>query len=150
MYDNFSPFQSYGNIGGYSPYPSQFSQPQQSQNMRDSYSGGRNLGTNSNLIFVESIEEVERYGLNPNCTFLFMDSKNKRFYVKSTDNLGIANITSYTFNEFKENSSNEGQDSPEVPQKFEVSESDYNNLVKKVTELEDFRSNIETKLNDLI
>lgn len=150
MYNNFSPYQSFGNTGAYNPYLTQTPQQTLSQNMRDPYSGAQILNQNTNLIFVESLEEVKSYNINPNCTYLFMDSKNKRFYVKSTDNLGISNITRYSFDEITNKTDDSGEDSPNPAKSFSVGEEEYNSLVAKIRELEEFKASVETKLDDLI
>lgn len=75
---NMSPYQ---NQFGYQNYPQQ-TQPTPPQ---------------TNITFVNGIEGAKAFQLSPNSNFLMMDSENSRFYVKTTDSLGIANISSYSF-----------------------------------------------------
>lgn len=53
----------------------------------------------TNITFVNGIEGAKAFQLNPNSSFLMMDADNSKFYVKTSDSLGVAKITSYSFTE---------------------------------------------------
>lgn len=97
MFNNFSPYStfpvqsSYDRIAGNQPQqmfnPYQPNQPQQPQSFQQ----------NTNITFVNGIEGAKAYRVSPNSSVLLMDSGNSKFYVKSTDGLGVAKLTSYCF-----------------------------------------------------
>lgn len=92
MFNNFGQFQSYPMQSSYSQISGQFSQVPANQYQ------GRFQGQ-TNITFVNGIEGAKAFQLSPNSNALLMDSDNSKFYVKSTDNLGVAKITSYSFTE---------------------------------------------------
>lgn len=78
-----------------------------------------------------------------------MDSDNSKFYVKSTDNIGIVNINSYSFVEDKnlqvENvaanqPSNTGKQNTKL----------YEEMETKISELESKVDELQIKLNDVL
>lgn len=81
----------------YNPYISsyQMAQAAQYQAPMQNY----NTGNSSGITFVNGIEGAKGYQLQPNSTVILMDSENSKFYIKSTDNVGMASIKGYKFEE---------------------------------------------------
>lgn len=78
-----------------------------------------------------------------------MDSDNSKFYVKSTDNLGIANISSYSLVEDKnlpiENvAANQPSNTGEQNTKL------YEEMKTKISELESKVDELQSKLNCIL
>lgn len=150
MYGNFSPYQSYGTMGIYNTYPIQ-NQPQMpNMNQRDMQQGNQNYQQGYILMFVDSAEEAENFRVNPNTTVLLMDSKNKRFFVKTADNLGISSINSYTFTETENTSGMGVSDESKGTDSFKLTEESYNEILSKLDELNSFKQDMTEKLKDLI
>ena len=78
-----------------------------------------------------------------------MDSDNSKFYVKSTDNLGIANISSYIFVEDKnlpiENVA-ANQPSNTVEQNTKI----YDEMKNKIDELDSNVNELQNKLSNIL
>lgn len=85
MFNNFQQNQSFNNYIPYNSYTANLAQ--QNANFNN-----QNFQAQTNITFVNSIEDDNAFQLRPNSNVLLMDSNNSKFYVKSTDNLGIANI----------------------------------------------------------
>lgn len=92
MFNNFGQNMSYQVPSSYSIIANQ--QAQQMQNTQQ-----REFQPNTNMTFVNGIEGAKGFQLSPNSSVLLLDADNPKFYVKSTDNFGIAKLVSYTFSE---------------------------------------------------
>lgn len=149
MYNNFSQFPTFN---GYSSYDRiAQSQPMPYANMYGQHQSpnSQTYQQNTNITFVNGIEGAKAYQLSPNSSVVLMDSENSKFYVKSTDSLGVPKLTSYKFVEdnLSENKSQEDQ----IPVNSTViSNEDLNNILAKIGELEEFRNSIESKLAELL
>lgn len=85
----------YNNMYGvaYNPYQSSYQMAMQAQqNMSQ-------VQAQSSITFVNGLEGAKGYMLPPNSAIVLMDADNSMFYIKSTNNLGIASISSYKFTE---------------------------------------------------
>lgn len=78
-----------------------------------------------------------------------MDSDNYKFYVKSTDNLGIANISSYIFVEDK-NLQVENVAASQPSNTGEQNTKLYEEMKAKISELESKVDELQSKLNDIL
>ena len=99
MYSNFGQFGSFPYSSYYGGYPAQNMPNQGNVFNRDFQQGSQPMQQNTNITFVNGIEGAKAFQLSPNSSVLMMDSENQKFYVKTTDNLGVAKITSYSFSE---------------------------------------------------
>lgn len=70
-----------------------------------------------------------------------MDSDNSKFYVKTTDSLGVSNVSSYSFVE-DENFTNQNQEQQNTVKTDQQSKEDFDDILLKISEL-------ETKTNEL-
>ena len=141
MMNNLQQNVSYPRYNPYQLYNPNIVQPQvQSYN--------QNFNQDTNITFVNGIEGAKAFQLRPNQSILLMDSENKKFYVKSSDNLGIMKISSYTFTE-DEILGDNNTSSQNNNDKQYVSIEDFNSLKMKYDELNTNFAEIKTKLNDL-
>lgn len=78
--------------GFYNPYQSSYQMALQSQ---------QNVMQTApvSITFVNGIEGAKGYMLPPNSSVVLMDSDSSRFYIKSTNGAGMAEITAYKFTE---------------------------------------------------
>ena len=90
MLNNFQQNTSFNNYIPYNNYTANLAQ--QNANFNN-----QSFQSQINITFVNSIEGAKAFQLRQNSSVLLMDSDKSKFYVKSTDNLGIANISSYSF-----------------------------------------------------
>lgn len=85
MFNNFQQNPSFNNYITYNSYTANLAQ--QNANFNN-----QSFQSQTNITFVNGIECAKAFQLRQNSNVLLMDSDNYKFYVKSTDNLGIANI----------------------------------------------------------
>lgn len=149
MFNNFSPYatfpmqSSYDRITGNQPQtgfnPYQPNPPQQPQSFQQ----------NTNITFVNGIEGAKAYQVSPNSSVLLMDSDNSKFYVKSTDGLGVAKLTSYCFLEEGNSVPPEGSSASSV-EGVSLKKEDVDALMNRLNELEDFKKVVEEKIGELL
>lgn len=142
MFNNFQKNPSFNNYIPYNSYTANLAQ----QNANFNNQG---FQSQTNITFVNGIEGAKAFQLRPNSNVLLMDSDNSKFYVKSTDNLGIANISSYSFVEDKnlpvENvAANQPSNTGEQNTKL------YEDMKTKISELEYKVDELQSKLNDVL
>lgn len=94
MFNNFQQNQSFNNYIPYNSYTANLAQ----QNAKFN---NQNFQAQTNITFVNDIEGAKAFQLRPNSNVLLMDYDNYKFYVKSTDNLGIANINYIALSKIK-------------------------------------------------
>lgn len=142
MFNNFAQNPSYG---GYLPYNSYTANMyQQNQQLQNS-----NMQTDTNITFVNGIEGAKAFQIRPNQSVILMDSDNSKFYVKSTDNLGVAKISSYSFTE--DEISNTKNTIPANTAEFrQITNDEYNSMVSKISDLENKLSELTSKISDLL
>ncbi len=147
------------NYMGYQAYPNQATMDRVSQSIMQQPQGNyympqqpqqQSYASNTNITFVNGIEGAKAMQLQPNSSQLMMDSDNTMFYVKSTDNLGIAKISAYSFTEVDLNNLGSVIKADSQPKEPEVTGEQYNALLAKVEELERFKNHAEEKLQGLI
>ena len=86
---------AFNNVYPYNPYISSYQMAQSAQYQAPLQSC--NTGNGSGITFVNGIEGAKGYQLPPNSTVILMDSENSKFYVKTTNNVGLASIEGYKF-----------------------------------------------------
>ena len=75
------------NVPGITPNPSFYNNP---------YYPSR--GNNSNSItWVQGIEGAKAFQLMPNSNVILMDSESDKFYIKSSDNIGMCNLRTFNY-----------------------------------------------------
>lgn len=142
MFNNFGQFQSPMPMSSYSQISGQFSQQQ-----ANPYPG--RFQQQTNITFVNGIEGAKAFQLSPNSNALLMDSDNSKFYVKSTDNLGVAKVTSYSFteDEVSQAAQASSQNSEEL---LALGKQMYDQLTSKIGELESKVAELTTKLENAL
>lgn len=142
MFNNFQQNPSFNNYIPYNSYTANLAQ--QNANFNN-----QSFQSQTNITFVNGIEGAKAFQLRPNSSVLLMDSDNSKFYVKSTDNLGIANISSYSFVEDKilsaENvAANQPSDTGEQNTKI------YDEMKNKIDELDSKVNELQSKLSEVL
>ena len=142
MFNNFQQNTSFNNYIQYNSYTANLAQQNANYN-------NQSFQSQTSITFVNGIEVAKAFQLRPNSSVLLIDSDNYKFYVKSTDNLGIANISSYSFVEDKnlhiENvSANQPSNTGEQNTKL------YEEMKTKISELEYKVDEPQSKLNEVI
>ncbi len=142
MFNNFKQNPSFNNYIPYNSYTANLAQQNANYN-------NQSFQSQTNITFVNDIEGAKAFKLRPNSSVLLMDSNNSKFYVKSTDNLGIANISSYSFVEDKnlhiENvAANQQSNTGEQNTKL------YEEMKTKISELESKVDELQSKLNEVL
>lgn len=142
MFNNFQQNPSFNNYIQYNNYTANLAQ--QNANFNN-----QNLQAQTNITFVNCIEGTKAFQLRQNSNVLLMDSDNSKFYVKSTDNIGITNINSYSFIEDKnlpiENvAANQPSNTGEQNTKL------YEEIKTKISELEYKVDELQSKLNEVL
>lgn len=88
MYQNFQ-----------NPYAMQM---QNLQNQIQNMNPFQQQGGNTQIQYVNGIESANAYQMAPNSSVLLMDSNLPRFYVKTTDAAGMADVKVFEFHEYVE------------------------------------------------
>jgi hypothetical protein len=114
--------------GQYNPYQFNGFNGGMNQNFQTSNFGGN---INNGINWVQGIEGAKAYQLNPNSNVILLDSESDKFYIKTSDNIGMCNLRVFEFTEITNN--------PQAVQK--QPEIDMSNYVTK-SELEDALKNI--------
>lgn len=142
MFNNFSQSPSFNNYVPYNSYTANMYQQNQQ------YQSG-NVNTDTNITFVNVVEGAKAFQLRPNQSVILMDSDNSKFYVKSTDSLGVAKISSYSFVE-DENFNNNSQQQQNNDDIVNINKEDYDSLLLKISELENKINELSDKLNEVL
>lgn len=150
MYSNFGQFGSFPYSSYYGGYPAQNMPNQGNVFNRDFQQGSQSMQQNTNITFVNGIEGAKAFQLSPNSSVLMMDSENQKFYVKTTDNLGVAKITSYSFSEDEFSSGNKGKDTAEAANVVQLTNEEYNEILQNLVDLKKFKADVEEKLKDIL
>lgn len=142
MYNNFYQNPSFNNFQPYNSYNANFAQ-------QNANAFSANIQAQTNITFVNGMEGAKAFQLRPNQNVLLMDSENQRFYVKSTDNLGIPNITSYDFtvSEFSKSSQESSQLSGDTG---ETNPDLLLPLIEKVNKIDADLASLQSKLEEVL
>lgn len=142
MFNNFQQNPSFNNYLQYNSYNANLAQ--QNANFNN-----QSFKSQINITFVNYIEGAKDFQLRPNSSVLLMDYDNYKFYVKSTDNLGISNISSYSFVEDK-NLSIENVAANQPSNTGEQNTKLYEEMKTKISELKSKVNELQSKLSDVI
>ena len=78
-----------------------------------------------------------------------MNSDNSKFYVKTTDSLGVSNVSSYSFVE-DENFTNQNQEQQNTVKTDQQSKEDFDDILLKISELEAKTNELSAKLDEVM
>ena len=95
--------------------------------------------SNNSIVWVQGIEGAKAYQLAPNSNIILMDSENDRFYIKTSDNIGMCNLRIFKFTEITETSSNTQIDTSQF-----VTREEFNQLVNQLGGLDNGKQSIST------
>ena len=142
MFNNFQQNQSFNNYLPYNSYTANLAQQNANYN-------NQSFQSQTNITFVNGIEGAKTFKLRPNSNVLMMDSDNYKFYVKSTDNLGIANISSYSFVEDK-NLPVENVAASQPSNTGEQNTKLHDEMKNKIDELDSKINELQSKLSEIL
>lgn len=97
MFNNFCQFPTYPAVSSYRQIAGQSWQLSIGNYYQSFQPQTQNIGQQTNITFVNGIECTKAYKLSQNSSALLMDLDNSKFYVKTTDSLGVSNVSSYSF-----------------------------------------------------
>ena len=81
----------------------------------------------TNLIFVNGLEGARGYRIRPQQTILLVDSTQSRIYLKSTDNLGIETMKTYSITEV------ENKDTTDVETRLDKIEDNLTKIMETIS-----------------
>lgn len=134
MFNNYGQFPTYTAVSLYGQIAGQNAQQNPNSYYQNFQPQPNNFNQQPNITFVIDIEGTKAFQMSPNFSALLMDSDNSKFYVKSTDSLGVTKIYSYSFTEDKilYGSNQTSQDTANIDQ---LNKEEYDSLILKVSEL---------------
>ena len=96
---SFSPYSNpYYNQMNTRPYQSNYNNSQQQQQFYPNTSTSQN-----NIFWVKGKENARSMQLQPNSTMLLMDSEVGKFYIKTTDDIGLGKLRVFSYIEEPDN-----------------------------------------------
>lgn len=149
MFNNYGQFSTYPAVPSYGQIAGQSGQLPLGNYYQSFQPQTQNIGQQTNITFVNGIEGAKAYQLSPNSSALLMDSDNSKFYVKTTDSLGVPKISSYSFVE-DENLSGQSQGQQDTVKTDQPSKEDFDGILAKVSELETRTNELSSKLNEVL
>ena len=149
MFNNYGQFSTYPALSSYGQIAGQNTQQNPNNYYQNFQPQTSNFNQQTNITFVNGIEGAKAFQMSPNSSALLMDSDNSKFYVKSTDSLGVAKISSYSFTE-DENLCGSNQPSQDTSNIVQLSKEEYDSLVSKVAELEAKTDELSAKISEVL
>lgn len=149
MFNNFGQFSTYPAVSSYGQIAGNLYNQQPNNYYQNFQQQSQNFSQQTNITFVNGIEGAKAFQMSPNSSALLMDSDNSKFYVKSTDNLGVAKICSYTFIE-DEISTCQKSSSQNTAESVALSKEEYDSLLSKISELESKTNELSVKLDEVL
>lgn len=149
MFNNYGQFPTYTAVSLYGQIAGQNAQQNPNNYYQNFQPQPSNFNQQTNITFVNGIEGAKAFQMSPNSSALLMDSDNSKFYVKSTDSLGVAKISSYSFTE-DENLYGSNQTSQDTANIDQLNKEEYDSLILKVSELEVKTDELSSKLTEVL
>lgn len=149
MFNNFGQFPTYPAVSSYGQIAGQSGQLSTGNYYQSFQPQTQNIGQQTNITFVNGIEGAKAYQLSPNSSALLMDSDNSKFYVKTTDSLGVPKVSSYSFVE-DENLTNQSQEQQNTVKTDQPSKEDFDGILLKISELETKINELSAKLDEVM
>ena len=149
MFNNYGQFPTYSAISSYGQIAGQNAQQNPNNYYQNFQPQPSNFNQQTNITFVNGIEGAKAFQMSPNSSALLMDSDNSKFYVKSTDSLGVAKISSYCFTE-DENLYGSNLTSQDTANFVQLNKEEYDSLILKVSELEVKTDELSSKLAEVL
>lgn len=149
MFNNYGQFSTYPAISSYGQIAGQNAQQNPNNYYQSFQLQTSNFNQQTNITFVNGIEGAKAFQMSPNSSALLMDSDNSKFYVKSTDSLGVAKISSYSFTE-DESLCGSNQTLQYTADIVQLSKEEYDSLMSRVAELEVKTNELSAKLSEVL
>ena len=113
----------YNNYLNQNSNPYNFQQPNQSQ---------FNNQAQNNIIWVKGKENARSMQLKPNSTVILMDSQSGRFYIKTTDDIGLGKLRVFTYTEQLDEEDGQKQNSFHIDLSNYVTKEEFDNKIKEI------------------
>lgn len=149
MFNNFGQFPTYPAVSSYGQIAGQSGQLSMGNYYQSFQPQTQNIGQQTNITFVNGIEGAKAYQLSPNSSVLLMNFDNSKFYVKTTDSLGVPKVSSYSFVE-DENFTGQNQEPQNTVKTDQPSKEDFDDILLKISELETKTNELSAKLNEVL
>ena len=150
----YNPYQPYNYGGTYIPNynfqsPYQQFNPNLTQQQMQSQTQQPSSATNTNKIFVSSIEDVKSKPLSANSDFIFLDNDKPLLYQKTVDSKGQFEVKAFEIHEIKPQEKQKEDNSINLSNyvtltEFETLKGQINDLKNKITKL-----TVQNELNSL-
>ena len=119
---NYSyPYNNYLNQNN-NPYA--FQQPNQSQSI--------NNQSQNNIIWVEGKENARSMQLKPNSAVILLDSQSGKFYIKTTDDIGLGKLRIFNYTEEVDEETNQVQNNSNIDLSNYVTKEEFDNKIKEI------------------
>jgi hypothetical protein len=117
----------------YSPYQfGGYGTMNQSFPMSNNFGGQQSFNNmNNGITWVQGIEGAKAYQLNPNSNVILLDSESDKFYIKTSDNIGMCNLRVFEFTEIT-NNPQAVQKQPEIDMSNYVTKSEFEDALKNI------------------
>jgi hypothetical protein len=116
----------YGNYMGMNYNPGTYG-----QNFNN-YSGNVTANQNNGINWVQGLEGAKAYQLSPNSNIILLDSEQDRFYIKTSDNIGMCSLRTFDFTEVTDVSKKLSPDNKEIDMSKYVTKEELNAALSKI------------------
>lgn len=104
--------------------PYAFQQPNQSQSLNNQFQ--------NNIIWVKGKENARSMQLKPNSTVILLDSEAGKFYIKTTDDIGLGKLRVFNYTEEPDEENNQVQNNSNVDLSNYVTREEFDNKIKEI------------------
>ncbi len=126
---NLMGMQSYSNPYQYNNYINrQYQSQPNTQQQQQVYSSSQN-----NLIWVKGKQNARSMQLPPNSTVILLDSEVGKFYIKTTDDIGLGKLRVFSYIEQPDQDSNNNTVTPDLDLSNYVTKEQLQNKIKEIT-----------------
>lgn len=112
----------YNNYVNQNSNPYSFQQPNQSQ---------FNNQPQNNIIWVKGKENARSMQLKPNSTVILLDSQSGKFYIKTTDDIGLGKLRVFNYTE-ESDEDNQAQNNSNIDLSNYITREEFDNKIKEI------------------
>ena len=99
MWNNFNQPYSYTSPYRSNVYQNPYQFPQNNYQPNMTQSQPQTAQSQNNIVWVKGKENARSMQLNPNSTMMFLDAEKSKFYIKSTDDIGLGRLRTFSYTE---------------------------------------------------
>lgn len=107
-----------------------------------------NTNNQNNIIWVKGKENARSMQLPPNSTVILLDSEVGKFYIKTTDDIGLGKLRVFNYIEEPDIESSETNSAPNLDLSNYVTKNQLEQVIKEIKNNEQSISGIESKSTD--